>query len=230
MQREDYIRQVVEACHRLHAKGLTTNAGGSFSLRIPGGNAIALVPSGTDFSTVGAAQVEIIALGAASPAGVQTADAGDRQIHRSIYGSRADVGAIVHSHQKWASGLRLLRQTMPGIFDEQVRQLGRRVERLPYSAPELAPEAIARLRNHDNVFLFGDGVLCLGVTGDRAVFNAELIEKCAKAFILAVATGCRIGTVPLLVREIAQRRMRKDQQRAAAAYRRGEIPSGFTAY
>jgi ribulose-5-phosphate 4-epimerase/fuculose-1-phosphate aldolase len=221
-------QQVAAACHRLHAKDLCGSSADSFSMRIAGDAAMALTPAGCRFAEVRAEAVSRVAL--ADEGDAEAADAVQRALHRSIYRLRPDVGAIAHTHQRWASGLRLLDAPMPGIFDEQVRQLGRSLRRLPFSAPALGREAIALLKAHDNAYLFGDGVLVLGVTADRAVFNAELIEKCAKAHLLASATGLRVGTVPLFVREIAHRRMRKDQQRAAAAYARGEVPTGFTAY
>lgn len=141
--------------------------------------------------------------------------------HVEIYRRRPDAGAIVIARPHWASALALTEAPMPGLFDEQVRQLGRRVDRL---------SEMEQLGSHHCAFLRGEGVLCLGVTLERAIFNVELLEKCAQAYLLATATGQRVFTVPLLVREIAFHRLKKDQARAAEAWARGEKPSGFTAY
>lgn len=218
----DIRQQLVDAAHRLHAKGLVGEGAASLSSRVPGRPQMAIAPRGSTFAELKPAQVEIIDWEAATDP--------ERSLHATIYRSRPDAGAIAHLHPQWASALRLLDRPMPGIFDEQVRQLGRSLQRLPYSEPVLGREAIALLKDHDSAFLYGDGVLCLGVTRDRVIFNAELLEKCAKAFVLASATGRKVGTVPLFVREIAHSRMLKDQKKAAAAYARGEVPTGFTAY
>jgi ribulose-5-phosphate 4-epimerase/fuculose-1-phosphate aldolase len=214
--------QVVDACHRLQAKGLLGGGAQSVSVRIAGAAAMAMTSAGADFAALTEEQVGIVMFDSARGA--------EQSLHATIYRERPDVGAIAHITPRWSSALHALERPMPGIFDEQVRQLGRSLQKLPYEAPVLGCGALALLKCHDNAFLFGEGLLCLGVTRDRVVFNAELLEKCAKAYLLAVATGRPVGTVPLLVREIAHRRMLKDQRKSAAAYARGEVPAGFTAY
>jgi len=159
--------------------------------------------------------------GEAASVTAEGASSGVGPLHGTIFEVRPDAGAIVTARPRWASALWLLSQPMPGIFDEQVRQLGRRVDRLG------DPEG---LKSHHSAFLYDEGVVCLGVTLERAVFNVELLEKCAEAYLLASATGRRVTRVPLWVREIAFHRLKKDQLRAAEAWARGEVPSGFTAY
>jgi hypothetical protein len=68
------------------------------------------------------------------------------------------------------------------------------------------------------------------MTCERVVFNTELYEKCAQAYVIAKASGHRIGFIPIWVRLIANRRLLKDEQRAAASYRNGFIPEGINAY
>lgn len=143
------------------------------------------------------------------------------ELHATIYRLRRDVGGAVVARTPWASALAAWLSPMPGLFDEQVRQLGRRVERM---------EGLWALENGHCAFLWGDSALCLGVTLERAVFNLELLEKCAEAFLLAAATGRRLTRVPLWVREIAMHRLRSDQKRAERAWAKGEAPAGFTAY
>jgi ribulose-5-phosphate 4-epimerase/fuculose-1-phosphate aldolase len=138
-----------------------------------------------------------------------------------IYRVRADVGAIITARPRWASALGQLSSPMPGVFDEQVRQLGRRVDRLVH---------LRQLRGGHCAFLHEAGVLCVGVTIERAVFNVELLDKCAQAYLLAWSTGRRVRTIPLWVREIAFHRLKKDQRRATLAWARGDEPTGFTAY
>jgi hypothetical protein len=68
------------------------------------------------------------------------------------------------------------------------------------------------------------------MTCDRAVFNTELFEKCAQAFILAQTTGERINLIPGWVRFIANHRLLKDERLAAECYRAGRIPEVMNAY
>jgi hypothetical protein len=68
------------------------------------------------------------------------------------------------------------------------------------------------------------------MTRDRVIFNTELYEKCAQAYVLASACDSRIERIPLWVRLIATRRLFKDEALASASYRNGRIPKGMKAY
>lgn len=140
--------------------------------------------------------------------------------HHAFYQDRPDVGAVLIATPPWAGALALVPQEMPGLFDEQVRHLGSKVARF----------SPAGLQSGDNAFLLGDSVLCLGMTLDRLIFNAELLEKCAKAFLLAHSTGAKLTLVPWWVRTIAGRRLRRDERFAAQCYAEGRQPVFKSAY
>jgi len=148
--------------------------------------------------------------------------------HMTVYQTRNDVGAILLNRQLWAAALRELGQGMPGIFDEQIRHLGTSVARLEH--PLVTPVNSSFLRNGENAFVLDSQVLCLGMTLDRAVFNAELLEKCAKAFVLASSTGKPVGRIPWLIRWIANGRLMKDERYAARQYALGQVPVFKSAY
>jgi ribulose-5-phosphate 4-epimerase/fuculose-1-phosphate aldolase len=150
-------------------------------------------------------------------------------LHASVYDARPDVGAVLIARPQWGAKLSAIGR-MPAIFDEQVRQLGAAVEALPESNGKWSETSKSLLDTGSNAFLVGDAVLCLGYTMDRVIFNSELLEKCAKSFVLASLTGNAIGTIPWWVRYIAGSRLRKDEKKAAAAFARGEIPSGLGGY
>ena len=57
----------------------------------------------------------------------------------------------------------------------------------------------------------GSGLLCLGMTCDRVLFNTELFEKCAHAYVIARACGSRITRIPFWVQMIANHRLLKDE-------------------
>lgn len=246
----EHRTRVLESYDRLRDKGLLGDDHLSISVRIPGRAAFAVF--GADLGTGGRKP--------AAPRTTQVAIldfAGDRlphtdgeelpnfkksqelfAIHGSIYENRPDVGAIVMNRPQWGGALALLEEPMPGIFDEQARQMGRGVERLfeataqnnKEKAAGLTTESQKRLQSGANVFLINGHALCLGMTRERAIFTSELLEKCAKAYVLALATGQKIHRIPWFVRFIANRRLLKDERRSAESYARGEIPTGFTAY
>ena len=190
---------------RLVAKGLML-PGDSLSWRVPGRDAFLKVT----VQTFGGlpALAEEIALGP-----------GDE--HGWVYGDRQDVGAVLLSSQPWAAAIGQLGVAMPGLFDEQIRHLGKSV------VPTFSG---ASLSGGANAFLLDGRVLCLGMTMARLVCNAELLEKCAKAFVLAYGTGQRVHRIPWLVRMIANRRLLRDERYAAQCHLGGEVPQLASAY
>ena len=86
------------------------------------------------------------------------------------------------------------------------------------------------IANGANIAIFGTRRVCLGVTPERIVFNAELFEKCAKAFVIARCSGGTVRRIPWWVRVIAGGRLKKDQARATESLDAGRIPEGMNAY
>ncbi len=217
--REQARQQVTQILARLVAKGLTQEGPAICTVRVPGESAMAV--GDTEFNK---AEVDTLSFDEAARSKLALA------VHGAIYRIRGDAGAIVTTRQSWASRLAQLPEPMPVIFDEQVRQLGDRIGSLAGQATELSEKGAAALQRGCNVFLVDHEVLTIGFTAERAMLNAELLEKCAMAYILGRLTRRRIGKIPWLVRYIAFRRLRNDQKRAAESYARGEMPDRFSTY
>jgi len=185
---------------RLQAKHLLPAEGASVSLRIPGsdamwfGQAIDAAPQPVSFGTA----------------------AGDGLVHATAYAARHDVGAIAVGGAAFGRCLADFGGAMPQAFDEQARHLGV----VGPAATELR-ELGASLRRGGNVLLLQGRTVCLGMTAMRLALNAELFEKCAKAYVLAVAGGGRVRPLPWIVRFVANRRLYKDEQRATLRFARG---------
>ena len=209
--------QLQAARQRLASRGLLS-PGDSLSLRLPGAAAFLLVVEPADSGAGDPVRV---------PVSLPCASAAE-ELHRRIYLARADAGALLLSHQRWASALPAAGGTLPGIFDEQLRHLGAQVTQLP--TPRTLQQVRSALADGANAFGIGAQVLCLGMTLERLVFNAELLEKCAQAYVLASATGLAVRRIPWLVRRVATGRLRRDQRRAAASYARGEAPARVAGY
>ncbi|MCF3641282.1 hypothetical protein LXM94_15010 [Rhizobium sp. TRM95111] len=185
-------------------------------LMLPGDTLAARVPE------EGVLRVLTLAAGTAPPQDAVRLDlAGtDPDLRRRIMAVRPDVGAILIGRQPWASALAQLGHSMPGVFDEQIRHLGLEVRRSAPVADDAALRAL--VADGSNAVLFNNRIWCFGMTLERLALNAELLEKCAKAYVLAFATGHRVEHIPWLVRFIASRRLRHDEAQAAAAHLRGE--------
>lgn len=197
---------------RLRNKSLFGHAGDSVSMRIPGEARFLLAMPDSDELR----EVEF------EEKGNEAAS-----FHASVYRARADAGAVLIGRTPWSVAIARLDVGVPTLFDEQARHIGKTEDPVHVGRRE---RAIAALRGGGNVALYGDQRICVGTTPDRVVFNADLFEKCAKAFVIAHASGHRIRKVPGWVRYIAGGRLKKDQKRAAETYEAGEIPQGMDAY
>ncbi|MBN0987641.1 hypothetical protein [Amphritea pacifica] len=139
--------------------------------------------------------------------------------HSAIYTRRGDIGAIAFGGGAFGSLLPHFGGTLPQLFDEQARHIGRMA-----GAILLDAQLDKALRGGGNALLWRQIPMCFGMTCTRLALNAELFEKCAKAYVLAAATGGRITRLPWWVRRIANGRLDKDEQRAQEAFTRGELP------
>ena len=197
---------------RLRTKGLFGDAADSLSMRIPGREEFLLaVPDREDVRTV-----LFQAQGKEAAA-----------LHAAIYRSREDAGAILIGRTPWSAALSAIGATIPTLFDEQARHIGDAGKPIRVGRHT---HVVNALEKGANVMIYGDQRICVGTTPNRVVFNAELFEKCAKAFVVARASGQRVRKVPGWVRYIARGRLRKDQKRAAESYAAGRIPEGMDAY
>jgi len=195
---------------RLRAKELLGGDASGLSLRIPG--------IGMWFGR-SANEVPVrVRLGAdALPAGAE--------IHSAVYTVRPDVGAVAVGGGRFSARLADFGGRMPGVFDEQVRHLGRMGE------PARGVGGIARaLAEGGNVFVVGDTPVCLGTTAARLALNAELFEKTAKAWVLATAAGGQVRQLPWIVRWVANGRLMKDERRAAQRFATGLLPKETRGY
>ncbi|GKS93473.1 hypothetical protein [Acidovorax sp. SUPP2825] len=196
---------------RLMQKHLLQGAAAALSLRIPGGD-------GMWFGAAGDAaprRLDAMDLASSGPG---------PGLHAQVLASRDDVCAVASGGGMFGTGLADFGGAMPGVFDEQVRHLGR-------MAPASSLAAVGKaLRLGGNALLVQGQPLVLGMTGARLALNAELFEKCAKAYLLAAAGGGQVRPLPWVVRYVANRRLMKDEHRARLRVRQGLLPEETKGY
>jgi ribulose-5-phosphate 4-epimerase/fuculose-1-phosphate aldolase len=127
-------------------------------------------------------------------------------MHSIIYQKRPDVNAIVHTHQIYGSVFALINTPIPALFDEVSFSLGQMVEIVPYAlsgSSELANNVAGKLSNNANAYIIQNhGILSLGKNLDKALLNAELLEKVAQIYCLALSTGEPVHTLPESIIEL----------------------------
>ena len=219
-QFHDMKQEIVGTAQELVRKGFLMATGGNISIRVPDHKGVfAITPSNTDYMEMTAddvcvlnAELEMLE-GELKP----SVEAG---MHGAIYTVRGDVNAIVHTHQVYSSALTLIDAAIPALFDEQARFLGRSVEIIPYapSGTGMLKNKIAKnVQDKNNAYMMKNhGALIFGHDMQRAVHNVEILEKCALAYLLALLSERKVSKIPLMVREIAFSKLRKDQKKIEA--------------
>jgi ribulose-5-phosphate 4-epimerase/fuculose-1-phosphate aldolase len=195
--------QWAEARDRLVAKKLLAGNGASLSVRCPGRTSMWFAAANDDAP----------ALLDWNPA------AGDAVVHARTYARRADIGAIARGGGPFGLCLANFGGLLPQVFDEQARHIGP----MPGAVDSENGLEMA-LGTPGSALILREAPLLWGTTPRRLALNAELFEKCAKAYVLAIATGGRVRPLPWWVRRIANGRLAKDQRAAALAFERGEQP------
>jgi ribulose-5-phosphate 4-epimerase/fuculose-1-phosphate aldolase len=213
-----FKQRVVNMARLLIEKDYLEGTGGNLSVRAEGQRAFAITPSNYDYLKLSPDDVCVldwqtnVLEGSLKPS-IESA------MHAAVYQVRADVNAVIHSHQVYASTLALIDAPIPALFDEQVRFLGRSVDIISYApsgTPFLKRNVKSQVRNGHNAYILKNhGALVLGTDAERAVHNLELLEKCALAYLLALCTERKVTRIPLLVREVAFAKLRKDEKKYA---------------
>lgn len=215
---DNFKQQVVTAAQLLVEKGLFKGTGGNLSRRVEGQPAFAITPSNYDYMSMIAADVCVLDWQTKIIEGERKPSI-ESSLHAAVYQTRPDVNAVIHTHQLYASTLAIIKSSIPALYDEQVRFLGRAVEVIPYApsgTPFLKNNVKSKISNGYNAYILQNhGALVLGATVERAIQNIELLEKCAIAYLLALCTGQKISRVPLPIREIAFAKLRADEKEFA---------------
>jgi len=194
---------VLEATHWLHKNGFfgtQLGTGGNVSVRLDE-SLMAITPSSIGYDGLTPADIFIIDFDLEIIEGnKQFRPSVESILHSTVYRNRPDCNAVVHSHQIYASALALVNTPIPALYDEVASALGTLIDIIPYAlsgSPELAANTSTKLSNKANAYLIQNhGILALGKTVDQAMVHAELLEKAAHAYYLALSTGKQVTTLP----------------------------------
>jgi ribulose-5-phosphate 4-epimerase/fuculose-1-phosphate aldolase len=180
--------QICQVGASLFDRGLTAGSSGNISVRLPGGGWL-MTPTNAS-------------LGALDPARLSLFDASGRLVsgdaptkesflHFSMYGERADAGAVVHLHSTHATAVSILRDVdpadvLPALTAYYVMRVGR-LPLVPYFAPgdpDLAQAVRTMASRHHAVLLANHGPVVAGTTLANAQYAAEELEETAKLFLM----------------------------------------------
>lgn len=203
-------KEILDASLWLSAHGYfgsLRGSGGNVSVRVSD-SAMAITPSSVKYNDISVDDICIVGL---DNKAIEVKDglkpSVEAGLHSIVYANRSDVHAVVHTHQIYGSVFAIINTPIPALFDEVSFALGKTIEVIPYAlsgSPELAANVGSKLANNANAYIIQNhGILALGKTLDKAILHAELLEKVAHIYYLALSTGKPVCELPPSISDLA---------------------------
>ena len=191
---------LISIAKRCFVRGLQTNAGGNLSVKLSGVDALLIKPSGVGFNecTPDNLMVADFDANTLSGSGRPSKDLG---FHAALYRARPDIGAIVHVHSPWATGLASAGVKLPCLTVQAVEKLGQ-VPLIGLAAggrPQGPAQITAAMQDNKvkGAMLANHGTIGLGKTLLDAQYVVEIIEETAQiAFVRNASLHVQGKTAP----------------------------------
>ncbi len=217
MRLEALRAAIVDAGRELERARLVEGTSGNLSARDPAGGTIAITPGSVEYRRIHPADVLLVDVDGNLEEGLHEPSS-ELSMHLAVYRRRPDVGAVVHTHSRWATTWAVLGREIPAVH-YVIASIGYSVGVAPYATfgtEELARKVVSTLAADNAVLLASHGVLAVGADLRAAFENAVRVEFLAEVYWKASRIGAPVVLPP---EEI-------DRVRAQAAAKRtgGSIP------
>lgn len=208
MEHPNLRKEIVDVSRRMSNSNLVTGTSGNISVRTPEGNAL-ITPSAVDYGTMAPEDTVLVDLEGRVMNG-SLVPSTETPMHTGIYRSRAEVGAIVHTHSPFSTTLACLAWEIPAVHylllalsDEG------RVPLAPYTTPnteELARYVSETLNDsHYACLLQNHGTITVGENLEEAYSRAERLEEMAMIYYRAKLAGDPVLLTSEQVADVAPR-------------------------
>lgn len=192
----------------LFQRGLTSGSTGNISVRTPDGGWL-MTPTNVSMGTLDPARLSLFDAEGRFVSG--DAPTKEAFLHFSMYGERADAGAVVHLHSSHATAVSIMadidpEDVLPPLTAYYVMRVGR-LPLVPYFAPgdQALAEAVRSLASrHHAMLLANHGPVVAGTSLANAQYAAEELEETAKLFLMLQNHAKRVLT-PEQVADLRQR-------------------------
>ena len=180
--------QMCEAALQLDDVGLNRGSTGNLSVRQ--GIDWLVTPSGVAAQDLQPASMVLMdfqgqALGPGKPSS-------EWRFHRDILASRPDIGAVVHTHSRFATAFSCLHRDIPAFHYMVAIAGGDTIRCAPYAlfgTQELSDHALAALTDRRACLLGNHGLIALGTDIRRAVAVAVEVESLCEQYWTALQLG-----------------------------------------
>jgi L-fuculose-phosphate aldolase len=204
---QDLREEVAQVARQLIESGLVTGTSGNVSARTPEGDVL-ITPSGLDYAQLGAEDVLLVSVEKKELLEGSLKPSTETPMHTGIYRARSEVGAVVHTHSRFATTLACLGWEIPPVhymlttlWDDG------RIPLAPYTTygtEELAGyanEALGETRNA--CLLQNHGTITVGEGPEEAFSRTVVLEEMAQIYYRARVAGEPILLTEEQVEEVA---------------------------
>ena len=156
------------------ADGLVIGSSGNISVRVDEHHFV-VTAAGVPYDELGPADHPVVDAAHRRVGGPAAADQRDRPAHRACSRAMPDVGAVVHTHSRYAAAFSVARLDLPFICNESIATRAERVLVTDYAPPgsvDLGEQALATFRAQPGsraVLLANHGVVAIGPTRRRGL-------------------------------------------------------------
>lgn len=179
---------LVHVAHRSVALGLNQGTSGNISVRLDNDQFL-ISPSGVRLDELHPERLALLGLGDEAAVGQPSSE---WRLHRDIYRARDDVGAILHTHSRFATTLACLREDLPAVH-YLIAAAGTSMVHCSryatFGTAELSAAAVDALGSTGACLLANHGLVATGSTAAEALEVACDVESVAEWYCRAKAVG-----------------------------------------
>ncbi len=191
--------QVIEASLDLQRKQLIRGTSGNITIRTGDPDLIAITPTSIPYEKLTPDMIPIVDLKGRQVEG-SCKPSSELPMHLAILKARPDVGAVVHTHSRFATVLSILGIDLPIVTIPLMLYAPSPAPLVPFKLPgsaELGEAAVRYLgENGTGLLLEHHGLVAVGADIDKAMTAAEYIEEGAEiAYYCQLAAG-KIDAIP----------------------------------
>ena len=186
----DERNSIVEYGKKMLSSQLTTGSGGNLSIfnRLQG--LIAIKPSGADYLTMKPEDVVVV-----SPKGAivdgKYKPSSELRFHLALYEKRAEVNAVVHTHQVYATTVACMNWELPAVH-YLVGFSGNKVPLAKYATfgtQELSDNIVTVIGKYNACLMANHGIVTVGQDLGSAFATAEELELVSRIYCLGKCIG-----------------------------------------
>jgi L-fuculose-phosphate aldolase len=206
LKHQNLREEVAQIARRMISSGLVTGTSGNVSARTPEGNVL-ITPSGLDYGKLEPEDVVLVDLEKNVLKG-ELEPSSETPMHTGIYRLRPQVGAIVHTHSRFATTLACRGLEIPPVhYMLTTLSPDGRVPLAPYATygtEELAGYAGEALgESHNACLLQNHGTITVGESAEEAFSRTVVLEEMAEIYYRARLDGEPVLLSPEQVEDVA---------------------------